>query len=201
MDVRTLVKVLPLVTAVQIPASLAAQAPQTDQGMLVVRQGGRELAREEFALQPDPNPRAQGVTTLSVVRTVPGAPATRMVIRFDPRTVTVRIATPTGEVAREYPGQRGLLFMDHDIFALHALTGGLEAGQVQIHFPRSGSRATGTLEDAGAERTMMGRQERDLRHRVLRVSDQTYHLWFDAAGRLMKATAPDRGLVAERANP
>lgn len=201
MNVRPVGKVLPLLVAVQFPGSLGAQTYPTDQGVLAVRQAGRVLAREEFALQPDPNPRAPAATTLSVVRTVPGEAPTRLFARFDPRTVTVRIATPAGEVAREYPGRVGVLLVDQELFALHALAGLLQAGRLQVQYPRSGRRESGSLEDRGMERTAIGREQRDLRHRVLLVGEETYHLWFDGSGRLMKVTAPARDLVAERVNP
>ncbi len=180
------------------PQQAASQIPPVDEAVFVVRANGQVVGREEIALRQVTDATGQPGWTLSVINQYPHTASVRTFARFGSRRVTIRIATIGGETAREYPNRANNVLADEWVLGLYAVAAATEPGPVSILYPRAGTRAAGTLEDRGMERTTLGTVGRTLRHVVLTLPDDTHHLWFDGQGRLMKVTIPSRNLVAER---
>lgn len=190
---------LPVLLLWQSAALIAAQSiPAADEGVLIVRSAGRVVGREEFVLRRVGDASGRNGLTLSAVSTYPPADPNRTLVRFAPRRVTVRLATATGEAAREYPTAGRYIIADDSVLALFVLAADGVPGPVLVYLPRSGRRVSGTLKDFGLQPTALGREIRELRHLVLQIEDSLYHLWYDTAGRLMKVAVPARDMVAER---
>ncbi|MCH7873864.1 MAG: hypothetical protein IH965_01025 [Gemmatimonadetes bacterium] len=199
MTARVSAILLPVLVLWQSAAPIAAQSiPAADEGVLIVRSAGRVVGREEFALRRVTDARGRNGLTLSAISTYPPADPIRTLVRFAPRRVTVRLATATGEAAREYPTAGRYIIADDSVFALFVLAADGVPGPVRVYLPRSGRRVSGTLEDFGLQPTALGQEIRELRHLVLRIEGRLHHLWYDTAGRLMKVAVPARDVVAER---
>jgi hypothetical protein len=115
---------------------------------------------------------------------------------------TVRFVARTAERAREFPAVGRTVVLDDSVFALYlftgwrALTGPAELTAIM---PRALRRETVQVRDLGSAATTLNRDPATLRHvSVTGGPNQLVHLWFDAAGRLMKIEIPSRRLSAER---
>lgn len=214
-----------LLAAWTAPETLVAQARSTDEGVLRVWIGGREVAREEFSVLRGRTadggiglrllatayypPRRTAVTISPSVETNSDSlprlaqfemsPATdlRIVAQFGPRLLTVRRVRAEGETFREYPGVARNWVVDDSVMALYALPPGTGSGRVRLVSPRHGGRTDYQLTNRGTEEATVGGRSRELLHLVLSLGDDVRHLWYDG-GRLMKVEIPQRDLVAER---
>ncbi|HXV85421.1 MAG TPA: hypothetical protein VD793_01925, partial [Gemmatimonadales bacterium] len=128
---------------------------------------------------------------------VTGPDARRVFAVFGPRRITVRSVRPRGEAAREYPPAPRILVLDDSVFALQALPS-RAGGEVAFLEPRQDRRGTGTAIWTGPDRTLIGGVAHTLDRLALSRASGIRHLWFDAAGRLMKVEDLATGLVAER---
>lgn len=209
-----------------IVAHPSSQGRVLDSGTLLVLEGSRLVGREEFVLRSGRGSGAStGFTVSSTIIYPPDYPRQRVVVvvefepdsqpaaaRFEvqggsPRTVlyrlasrrmTVRIATPQGESAREFPGGVAHLALDDSVFGYHALLGSHRAGPVQTFSSRGDRGVNARIADHGTEPTTIDGVERTLRHLSIRSPSETRHLWFDDRGRLLKIEIPDRSLTVVR---
>lgn len=181
-----------------VTPALAMQGPGQDRGVFRVRRGTTAIGREEFTIERVPAPGGATAVTISSINHYPPAPPLRTFARFGPRRITVRLETPSTEVAREYPAASSLV-ADDSVFAVYAIAASLPPGEIRVLYPRSGQRAAGQIVDRGTAETTIGETTLALRYLVVdRGAGGEVHLWFDADSRLMKVSLPSRRLVAER---
>jgi len=131
-----------------------------------------------------------------VATTNTGTEALRVAVTVGPTRMTIRMATPTGEIAREYPGGGRGLVADERVLSLYALLAGVAPGPVTVFGPPPGGRRSGTLEDGGTAPSQGGGPP--TRRLVLRSGEDVANVWLDDAGRLVRVEVPSRRLVAER---
>ena len=132
------------------PLATALTAQQVlDRGTLVIMQQGRLVGQEEFVVERGRRSGAPDGFTIASVVSYPAEQPTRrltsvvefgpdsqpaatlveaqdgelrrVLIRLGPRRVTVRLVTPSGEAAREYPSAQRHLVLDDSLFAPHAV--------------------------------------------------------------------------------
>ena len=213
---------LMLLAALGLPGA-SGRAQTVDAGTLVILSGATVVGREEFTVRRGQTagpgftittrawyPAARPAVTLTIALElgadslptamqldVTGPDERRVYVVFGPRRVTVRSVRPNREAAREYPGGGRYLVADDSAFALHALVprGG---GEFAAMAPRADRREPATAIWAGTERTLVGGVAHTLERVTLRQGSRVRHLWYDGAGRLMKAEDTGAGLVAER---
>lgn len=115
---------------------------------------------------------------------------------------TVRYVSRATERAREFPTGPHTVVLDDSVFALYLFAGWDAAAQavsLTAIVPRSLRRDDIQVEDHGMTSTTLNRDPAKLRHiTVSGGPNNAVHLWFDAAGRLMKVEIPSRHLTAER---
>jgi hypothetical protein len=193
-----------------------------DSGTLLVTRDGMALGREEFTVRAAapggitisvrsfyPPDRAEPVVTTQVelrpdsqlagaqVEDL-GAGGRRILLQADPRRVTVRSVSPTGESVRQYPASGRLIVADDSALSLYAVHPGSVPSVGQI-WPRGPRRAVSPLGDLGLETTPWWGETRQLRHLVLGDGPDSRHLWYDLEGRLMKVEIPGAMLLGLRA--
>ncbi len=115
---------------------------------------------------------------------------------------TVRYVSRATERAREFPTGQHTVVLDDSVFALYLFAGWDATAQpasLAAIVPRSLRRDDIQAEDHGMTSTTLNRDPAKLRHiTVTGGPNDVVHLWFDAAGRLMKVEIPSRRLTAER---
>ena len=126
--------------------------------------------------------------------------------RGRPDRFSVLVQTKSGEAAREYLMKPGTVLLDDEIF--HQLYFVALAGlaspdsSVMVISPREASQRRYQLEFKGVDVVVIGRQNLTGRHFALTDgSSVRAEMWVDALGRLLKASVPDKGLVATRDDP
>ena len=199
-------------------------AQTVDAGAFVILREGQQVGREDFTVRrghtagpaftitstasyPAVRPAVTITVTLELgTDTMPsaaqfdvaGVDERRIYALLGARRVTLRTVRPGREGAREYPGMTRRLVFDDSVFALHALMP-RESGPSSTAFaPRTERRSAAATTWLGEGRTTIGGLVHTLNHAVLRIGDQSRHLWYDASGRLMKIEDAATGLVAER---
>lgn len=151
-------------------APLRSQVEAIDQGTLVIRVAEVEVAREQFTLvpgrrggltgsslratasYPGVRPRTQYIAilernaaqALSAFQVERGGDAPeRTVAELSRDRLTVRIAAPATESAREYPGGPDLVALDDSVYALWLAVIDLateEGARLRVVYPRNGWR-------------------------------------------------------------
>ena len=205
------------------PAS--AQERVIDTGTFLITREGVALGREEFTVRRGrtgvsdgftisvrsfyPPDRAEPVVTPQVelrpdsqiasAHLIETAGGRRIFLQADPRRVTVRSLSASGESVRQYPSTDRLVVVDDSALALFALPPGVAPSSVAQVWPRGPRRAVTTLSDLGMEPTAWNGESRPLRHLVLGSGTDVRHLWYDARGRLMKVEIPAAMVVGVRA--
>lgn len=192
------------------------QGRERDAGTLVVSVNGVGAGREEFSIREGRAGSREGFTVTSrrlsgeggeviLLATTELGPDSqpvsaqladpkaerRVYIQVSPRRVTVRAVTPAGESVREYRGGTPVWLADNESLAWFALMPRLGSGPLTTVWPREDRRETWEIGDRGLE-------SQSLRHIVLGTPRGERHLWYDAAGRLMRVEDPAAGLQAIR---
>ncbi len=209
-----------------IPGPLAAQGRIIDEGVLRVRIGRAEVAREEFSITQGGSfdgrlgyritatafypPRRTRVVIAPAVdigadsqpRLVEfearTADAVRTIAQIGPGRLTIRRFWRGGENFIEYRSSSRVLVVDDSVFALYAIPPGLTPGDVLLVAPRTEVRLEARLDNLGRGETVVDGRRYSLLHLVLTAGTDTRHLWYNDDGRLMKVEIPSRGLSAER---
>ncbi len=220
-----------LATAAMVCALVSPGTAQRelDRGTLLISHGGRLVGQEDFVLRRGRGSGApDGFSVSSTALYPPDYPERRLVaviefgadaepaasrhevldgerrrvlLRLDPRRLTVRNISPTGESAREYPGAARYVLLDDSLFAYHAVLRSAPAGAAEVVWldGRRGGRVSVT--DDGFETVDLAGTPLRLRRLTLTTSGETRQVWYDDAGRLMKVTIPRRRVSVERARP
>lgn len=185
-DLRLMIAPLLLATP------LAAQRPASDSARLVVMQNGAPVGTEDFAFRS-----GDGADVIRFVATTNGGTdPLRVAVTATTRRLTMRVASGTGEVAREYPGGSQSVVADERVLSLYALLALVPPGPVIVHGPPPGGRREGTLEDGGTGPMPNGGPQ--ARRLTLRSGEDIVRVWLDEGGRLLRVEVPSRGLSAER---
>ncbi len=207
---------------------LEAQSKILDQGQFLIYRGSDIVGREEFVVRrgratsgsgysiasasfhppdtltpsatwglelgPDSQPTAARID-------VNRGDSPSVFVRFEPRRITVRTVTPSGESARQFPAAGRALVMDELFISGYLIPPGLADGTIILFRPRTSLRLAATLKDDGMQQTLVDGRNRSLRHFTLESTAETQHIWFDERGRLIKIEIPSEDLTAVRILP
>jgi hypothetical protein len=217
-----------LASAVAPLSSLGAQALNRtlDEGTFLISRNGIPTGRESFRISETPAAtgeayRATAQVALGDRRIVPtltcdslGSPMTydvsvqggaepgaRLSARARPGRFTSLLRTGQGESTREYVVPRGVVVLDDDVVHQFFFITKTErqSRSLTILAPRSGLQVVGNLENLGAGAVSIGDKSIPATHFALTGPGfPRREFWIDGAGRVLKATAPERGMVAVR---
>ena len=220
-----------LTVSVVIPLSaVSAQALNRtlDEGTFLISRNGAPVGRESFRITRSQIPgnseayRATAQVAMGDRRIVPtltcdsaGAPLTydvsvqggsdgvRLQARGRPGRFSSMLRTRDGESTREYVVPRGVVVLEDDVVhQLYFVTLGRRSGSVTILAPRAGLQAVASLEERGGGQVDIGGNSIAATHFVLSAAGfARREFWIDSAGRILKVTIPERGIVAQRDEP
>lgn len=207
----------------------AVRPPQEflNQGVLLIARDGIEIGREEFAVRTTAGRRGEGgVLAVATVRyrdrelkaaleltgdhtpvsyqldvTSAGRLAQRLTGQFGRGRFSVRIVTPGGEVAREFPVPPGTVVLDDDIFYQYYFVPRPKGApeQVSVVRPRQTSVVTGEVRSLGLDTVAVGGRGVTAEHYALDLpGGDRREVWFSAAGDLLKAAIPSSAIIATR---
>jgi hypothetical protein len=114
------------------------------------------------------------------------------------------LRTRDGESTREFVVPRGVVVLDDDV--VHQLffvtIAGRRSRSLTILAPRSGLQVIGNLENLGSNAVEIDGISVPATHFSLTAPGVARReFWIDAAGRVLRATTPERGIVAQRDEP
>ena len=218
-------------SAVAPLSTTGAQAPirTLDEGTFLVSRGGAPTGRESFRISKAERGAAEAYrATAQVVigdrRIVPtltcdslGAPLSydvsvqggtdpmaRLQARARPGRFSSMLRTREGESTREYVVPSAVVVLDDDIVhQLYFLTiGGRRSGSVTVLAPRTGIQAVAALQSLGPSSVDIGGVSVVGTHLVLTAPGfARREFWVDAGGRVLRASIPERGIIAQRDEP
>jgi len=200
------------------PALAQADAPVT----LIVKQGGKEIGREDFTLTKGRGRGAAGTTLSATARYPASGPTTRLtavlertaefaIAKFQldvesPSGTTVILAAGSGarlivrkvatgsESGRELPGGPDVVLLDDDVHSLYAAVADLATP--------AGKRLTAIFPRTGKSASFTARLEssrRDETTRIVLTGDLAGTLLTDSEGRLQRLELPAQNKVVSRA--
>jgi hypothetical protein len=114
------------------------------------------------------------------------------------------LRTKDGESTREYVVPAGVVILDDEVVhQLYFVTmRGRRSGSLTVLAPRTGVQAVATLENRGANLVEIAGASIQATHYVLTAPDfPRREFWTDAAGRVLRASIPERGILAQRDEP
>ena len=200
------------------PALAQADAPIT----LIVKQGGREIGREDFTLTKGRGRGAEGTTLSATARYPAAAPTTRLtavlertaefaIAKFQldvesPSGTTVILAAGSGarlivrtvatgsESGRELPGGPDVVLLDDEVHSLYTAVADLATA--------AGKRLTAIFPRTGKRASITARLEtagQGETKRVALTGDVAGTLLTDTEGRLQRLELPAQNKVVSRA--
>ena len=200
------------------PALAQADAPVT----LIVKQGGKEIGREDFTLTKGRGRGAAGTTLSATARYPASGPTTRLtavlertaefaIAKFQldvesPSGTTVILAAGSGarlivrkvatgsESGRELPGGPDVVLLDDDVHSLYAAVADLATP--------AGKRLTAIFPRTGKSASFTARLEssrRDETTRIVLTGDLAGTLLTDSEGRLQRLELPAQNKLVSRA--
>lgn len=208
-----------------------AQTTVVDEGTFVLREGGREVGREVFAIRrsgtgPGSVIIAQGrvdlgesddlVTQLEVsgegfrpatyAVQVEGTEPQRIAGRVAGGRFSARIISPAGEMMREYLAGEGAVIVDegvaHQYFFIAQQLDGTPTFTVPLIIPRQSRQVSATVTVGDTENVTIGGQSIVARRLSVRANGLPDRtVWVDADGRVLRLEIADRGMTAERLAP
>jgi hypothetical protein len=131
-------------------------------------------------------------------------PATRLQARGRPGRFSSMLRTKDGESTREYVVPAGVVILDDEVVhQLYFVTmRGRRSGSLTVLAPRTGVQAVATLENRGSNLVEIAGGSIQATHYVLTAPDfPRREFWTDAAGRVLRASIPERGILAQRDEP
>ena len=219
---------LALLGAALLGVSPAARAQRfLDQGVFVITRDGNEIGREEFAIRPVAGGRGQGgVLAVATVHyrdrelkaaleltrdhvpvsyqldvTTAGRLVQRLTGQFGRGRFSVRVVTPSGEVAREFPVPPGAVVLDDDVFDQYYVVPRANGApeQVSIVRPRQTTLVTAEVRSLGPDTVFVAGHGIAAEHyAVILPGDDRREFWFSPSGDLLKAAIPGRQVTAIR---
>jgi hypothetical protein len=96
-----------------------------------------------------------------------------------------------------------VVVLDDDVLhQLYFVTLGRRSGSLTIVSPRSGLQAVASLENHGASTVDIGGTAIPATHFALSARGfARREFWIDSAGRVLRVSMPDRGIIAQRDEP
>ena len=209
---------------------LTAQTTVVDEGTFILRENGREVGREVFAIRrsgtgPGAVVVAQGrvdlgesddlVTQLEVsgegfrpatyAVQVEGTEPQRIAGRVAGGRFSARIISPAGEMMREYLAGEGAVIVDegvaHQYFFI-AQRLDQATFTVPLIIPRQSRQVSASVTVGATENVTIGGQAIAARRLTVRPTGLPDRtVWVDADGRVLRLEIPDRGMSAERTAP
>lgn len=202
-------------------------APRTlDEGTYLISRNGTPVGRESFRIVHAPSAtgdvyRATAQAAIGEQRIMPslscdstGAPVSydvtvqggaeqvvRLQARARPGRFSTVLRTRDGESTREYVIPDGVVVLDDDVIhQLYFVTlGGRRSGKLTLLDPRTGRQAVARLENQGPTNVEIAGKTASATHFVLTAPGfARREFWTDSAGRILRATVPDHGLLAQR---
>jgi hypothetical protein len=206
---------------------LGAQTTVVDEGTFVLRENGREVGREVFAIRrsgtgPGAVVIAQGrvdlgeaddlVTSLEVsgegfrpatyAVQVEGAEPQRIAGRVAGGRFSARIISPAGEMMREYLAGEGAVIVDEGVaHQYYFIAQQLDETSftVPLIIPRQSRQVSASVSVGAAENLTIGGQSVMARRLDVRPTGlPDRSVWVDAQGRVLRLEIRDRGMTAER---
>ncbi|HKW47447.1 MAG TPA: hypothetical protein VJN70_08375 [Gemmatimonadaceae bacterium] len=220
-----------LMVSAVIPSSVvSAQALNRtlDEGTFLISRNGAPIGRESFRITYsqvsgiNESYRATAQVAMGDRRIVPtltcdstGAPLSydvsvqggpdgvRLQARGRPGRFSSMLRTRDGESTREYVVPRGVVVLDDDVLhQLYFVTLRRRSGSLSILAPRAGLQATASLEERGGGPVDIAGNSIAATHFVLSAAGfARREFWIDSAGRILKVSIPERGIVAQRDEP
>lgn len=216
-----------LVVSVVAPLSMVGGQALTrtvDEGTFLITRGGAPIGRESFRISRSQSAsgeayRATAQVALGDRRIVPtltcdsaGSPLTydvsvqggpdpaRLQARARPGRFSSMLRTRDGESTHEYVVPSGVVVLDDDVVhQLFFVTLGRRSGSLTILAPRTGVQALATLDNRGASSVNIDGNSIPATHFVLSAAGfARREFWIDAAGRVLKVSIPDHGMIAQR---
>jgi len=200
-----------------------------DEGTFLISRNGTPIGRESFRiLQVPPSTgesyRATAQVSLGDRKIVPtltcdsaGAPlsydvtfqggseaGSRFQARGRPGRFSSMLRTRDGESTREYVVPAGVIVLDDEVIhQLYFVTmRARRSGSVTILAPRTGVQAVASLDNRGTSLVEIGGGTIQATHYVLTAAGfPRREFWIDAAGHVLRASIPDRGILAQRDEP
>jgi hypothetical protein len=225
----TVAKVALVASAAAPPSMVSAQALNRtlDEGTFLISRNGTPIGRESFRITRSQSPtgdayRATAQVALGDRRIVPtltcdstGAPVAydvavqggpdgfRLQARARPGRFSSLLRTRDGESTREFVVPHGVVVLDDDVLhQLYFVTLARRSGSLTILAPRAGLQAIATLEDRGVSSVDIGGTAIPATHFGLSAPGfARREFWIDSAGRVLRVSMPDRGIVAQRDEP
>ena len=208
----------------------AAQTTVVDEGTFILRENGREVGREVFAIRrsgtgPGSVVVAQGrvdlgdaddlVTQLEVsgegfrpatyAVQVEGTEPQRIAGRVAGGRFSARIISPAGEMMREYLAGEGAVIVDEGVaHQYYFIAQRLDAASftVPLIIPRQSRQVSAAVTVGAAESITIGGQSVSARRLTVRPTGlPDRSVWVDGEGRVLRLEVPDRGMTAERMAP
>ncbi len=198
-----------------------------DQGVFIITRDGNQIGREEFAVRTTAGRRGEGgVLAVATVRyrdreirsaleltrdhspvsyqvdvTTAGRMVQRLTGQFGRGRFAVRIVSPSGEVAREFPVPPGAVVLDDDgfdqLYFVPRANGAPEP--VRLVRPRQTSVVAAEVRSLGADSVVVGdRTVPAERYALVLPGGERREFWFSAAGDLLKAAFPGSSITATR---
>jgi hypothetical protein len=129
---------------------------------------------------------------------------TRLSARGRPGRFTSMLRTRDGESTREYVVPAGVVVLDDDV--VHQLfflaRTDRRSRSLTLLAPRSSIQVVGNLENLGAAFVEFAGERVPATHFALTAPGfPRREFWIDAAGRVLRAITPERGIVAQRDEP
>ena len=207
--------------AVALTMATGVEAQTLDQGTLVIKQGGREIGREEFVVRSGRTGGAQGTTLVTRGRFPAVAPALsqeatverkgdgsfanilvtreqgsvvgRYIAEVTPRNVLRIHASTTGgsEEVREYPGVPRLIGLADSAYALYAAVVPLATAEGQV--------ITAVFPENGRRASFTARRgDAGSGSSIVMSGEINGTIWLDASGHILRLEFPSAGLEAVR---
>jgi hypothetical protein len=208
-------------------SSATAQTPSRtlDEGTFLVSRNGVPAGRESFRISELQSGgvayRATAQVAIGDHRIIPtltcdslGSPLTydvavqggvdagaRLSARARPGRFSSLLRTRDGESTREYVVPAGVVVLDDDVVHqfFFVTRSNRRSRSLTILAPRSGLQAVGSLENLGPALIELGGDRVPATHFALTAPGlPRREFWIDAAGRVLRAATPERGIVAQR---
>jgi hypothetical protein len=198
-----------------------------DQGVFLIARDGNEIGREEYAIRQVAGRRGEGgVLAVATVHyrdrelkaaleltgdhtpvsyqldvTSAGRLVQRLTGQFGRGRFAVRIVTPAGEVAREFPVPSGAVVLDDDVFDQYYFVPRANGApeQVSVVRPRQTSLVAAEVRSLGPDTVVVGGHGVAAeRYAVTLPGGDRREFWFSPAGDLLKAALPAGAITATR---
>jgi hypothetical protein len=213
--------------ALALPADHRAQA-FLDQGVFLITRDGVEIGREEFAIRTTPGGQGRGaVLAVATARyrdreiktalelsnahvpisyqldvTASGRLVERLAGQFGQGRCAIRVVSPRGEVAREFPVPQGAVILDDDAFDQYSFVPHADSGapaQVMLLRPRQTTVVAAAVRSLGLDTIVVGDRAAAAQHYVITLpGHDRREFWVTPSGDLLKVALQASSVTATR---